>query len=366
MRRRQSLPLLLLLPLVAACRPEATAEAQSAEPPRPVQVAAIRLTPLDSVSTHVGTVRARHEVDVGFRASGRITARLVEVGQAVRAGEELARIDPADLALSLRAAEADLAAAEAMARQAVADAARSRNLVGAGHVSAAFDDQRQAAARSAQERVTAARAQLELARNRLDYTLLRAPTSGVVTTLLAEAGQVVTEGQPVLRLADPSERELVVRLPESALAGLAGMRAEASFWAQPDAALPATLREIAPQADGALRTYAARFSLPQAPEWLALGMTGTIRLSGNRAALAAAQVPLSALHDRGAGPMVWRVTTSGRVEAVPVEVLRLSETTAALRGPLREGDSIVAMGPQLLTPNEPVRVVQMRLAATLR
>jgi multidrug efflux system membrane fusion protein len=358
---RPYLPL-LLLPLVAACRPEAAAEAP--EPPKPVQVAAIRLAPLDAVSTHVGTVRARHEVDVGFRAAGRITARLVEIGQAVSAGEELARIDPADLALSLRAAEADLSAAEAMARQAVADAARSKTLLAAGHVAAAFDDQRQAAARSAQERVTAARAQLELARNRLDYTVLRAPKAGVVTSLLAEAGQVVTEGQPVLRLADPAERELLVRLPESALAGLAGQRAEASFWAQPDVALPAVLREVAPQADGALRTYAARFSLPQAPEWLALGMTGTIRLTGD-GALPAAQVPLTALHDRGAGPMVWRVT-AGRVEAVPVEVLRLSETTAALRGALREGDSIVAMGSQMLTPDEPVRVVQTRLAATLR
>lgn len=315
-------------------------------------------------SAHTGVVRARHEVEVGFRTGGRLIDRAVEVGQQVAAGQVLSRLDPADLGLALRAAEADLASAQAQAHQARNEAARSRELRAGGHVSASYDDQRVASARAAAERATSAQAALDLARNRLSYATLRAPSAGVVTALLAEAGQVVAEGTPVLRLADPAERELLVRVPESALPNLPAAAAEAHFWARPDAVLPATLREVAPQADTTLRTYAVRFALPEAPDWVALGMTGTVRLT--LAGDAVASLPLSALHDRGQGPMVWRVLAEGRIEAVPVQVRALAEQTASVTGPLAAGDKVVAMGPQLLDPGQRVRVVQTRLSATLR
>ncbi|PWS37900.1 efflux RND transporter periplasmic adaptor subunit [Falsiroseomonas bella] len=361
---RRAAAALLILPLLAACRAEPpAAQASAPPPPRPVQVAEVVLAPAESRVAYTGTVRARREVEVGFRTGGRIAARLVEVGQVVAEGQELARIDPADLALALRSADADLAAAEAQSRQAANDAARSRALLRAGHVAAAFDDQRQAAASAAAERVASAQAALELARNRLSYATLRAPSAGVVTALLAEAGQVVPEGDAVLRLADPSERELVVRVPESALPELREAAAEARFWARPDAPLATALRELAPQADGALRTYAARFSLPDAPDWVALGMTGTVRLA--RDAGMVATLPLGALHDRGQGPMVWRVAGE-RIEAVPVRVTALGEAIVQVAGALQPGEKVVALGPQLLDPESRVRVVSTRLAATLR
>jgi len=358
-------PALLLLAslALAACRAESSPQpAARSDTPRPVQVAEVRLAPAEDLHAYTGVVRARREADIGFRASGRITARLVEVGSRVMAGQVLARLDPTDLALSVRAAEAELAAAEAQARQAAAEARRSRALLAAGHVAPAYDDQRQASARSAQENVAAARAQLELARNRLGYAELRAPGDGVVTALLAEAGQVVAEGQAVLRIANPEERELVVQVPEAAVTGLAKAEPRVAFWVRPGETLTARLREVAPQAESALRTYTARFSLPAAPDWVALGMTGTVRLAGQAAPVVT--LPLSALHDRGEGPMVWRVE-HGRVAAVPVEVVSLGEVTATLRGALTEGDRVVALGPQLLDPGLPVRVVQTRLAATL-
>lgn len=367
MRRVRHLALIASALAFAGCEAEGTAPPQ-AEAPKPVQVAEVRLAPPGAARAYTGVVRARREAEIGFRVGGRIVARLVEVGGRVAAGQELARLDPTDLALAARAAEADLAAAEAQSRQAAADAARSRALLAAGHVSAAYDDQRVAAARSSAERAAAAGAQLQIARRRLDYAVLRAPADGVVTALLAEAGQVVPEGQAVLRVANPEERELVVQVPEAAVAEAAGGRAEASFWARPGEAFPARLRELAPQAEGALRTYAARFSLPGAPDWVALGMTGTVRLAAaDGGGRAAATVPLSALHDRGQGPMVWRVEGGGaRVSAVPVEVVALGEVTATLRGPLADGDLIVAVGPQVLDPDARVRIAGTRLAATLR
>jgi RND family efflux transporter MFP subunit len=356
--------LLLTLPTLGACKGEAPAPLAEA-PPQPVQVAEVRLSPGEAVSAHTGVVRARREVEVGFRTGGRIDARLVEVGERVVEGQVVARLDPTDLTLSRRAAEASLASAEAQARQARNEAQRSRELRAGGHVSTSYDDQRQASARAAAEAVASAEAALQLASNRLSYAALRAPSAGIVTALLVEAGQVVPpDGGPALRLADPVERELLVRVPESALPDLAAAAAEARFWARPDVALAATLREVAPQADPALRTYAARFSLDGAPDWVALGMTGTVRLTRHEEV--AASLPLSALHDRGQGPMVWRLREQGRIEAVPVTVRALSGQTAEVAGPLEPGDRVVAMGPQLLDPGQRVRVVQTRLAATLR
>lgn len=354
-------PLLLLL--LTACLPETeTAAPPQAEAPRPIQVAEIRHLPADAGPSFTGILRARREADVALRAGGRIAERLVDLGAEVTTGQLLFRLDPRDLELGLRAAEADVLSAEATAAQAVSDAARSRALVSAGHVAAAFHEQREATARAATQRLAAARAQRDLARNRLDYAELRAPSPGRVTALLAEAGQVVAEGAPVLRLADPAEREVLVQLPENALGAA---RATARFWARPDVTLPVQLREVAAQADPNMRTYAARFSLPNAPDWARLGMTATIHL-GPEAAPPSARIPLSALHDRGQGPMVWRLAEEGRIAAAPVTVLGLSESMATIRAALPEGTRIVAMGAQLLDPDSRVRPVEARLAGAMR
>lgn len=125
---------------LAACRPAPQSEAPPADPPRAVQVAAFHALPIQAESRLTGTIRARREADLGFRAGGRITERLVDLGATVAAGQPLARLDPADLALSLRSAEADLAAAQAQLRQAANDAQRSATLLAAGHVAAAYDE----------------------------------------------------------------------------------------------------------------------------------------------------------------------------------------------------------------------------------
>ncbi|MBY0338494.1 MAG: efflux RND transporter periplasmic adaptor subunit, partial [Acetobacteraceae bacterium] len=206
------------------------------------------------------------------------------------------------------------------------------------------------------------RAQRDLARNRLAYAVLAAPGAGRVTAVLAEAGQVVAEGTPVIRLADPSERELLVQLPEGAASTA---QATVRFWARPETPLPATLREVAASADPTLRTYAARFSIPDAPDWARLGMTATVTLGAARAEKLA-RVPLSALHDRGFGPMLWRVTPEGGVAAEPVTVLGLSESMATIRSALPEGTRIVSLGAQLLDAGSRVRPVETRLAGSMR
>jgi RND family efflux transporter MFP subunit len=350
---------LLLLPLLLSGCFDRT-QPTVADAPRPVQVVEVTLAPAKSARAYAGVIRPRREADIGFRAAGRMIAREVDVGARVRAGQTLARLDPADLTLAVRSATADVAGAEALAAQTAADAARSRTLLAQGWTPTATDDAKQASARSARERANSARSALALASNRLDYAVLTAPTDGVITAILADPGTVVADGQPVLRLAQSAALEVELALPESAVAE-ANTAATVTLWANPRTPLRATLREIAPTADPKLRTYSARYTIADPPTWLAIGMTATLTLAAP-VGEALARLPSAALTDRGAGPMVWVVdAATGRLEARAVTVRALQQDTTLVSG-LRAGERVVALGVQKLDPAARVRIADTRPA----
>ena len=363
-------PLFLLPLLLAACFERAQPTVENTA--RPVQVVQVTLAPAQSARAYSGIIRPRREADIGFRAAGRIIARDVDLGARVQAGQTLARIDPTDLTLALRSATADLAGAEALASQTTADAARSRTLLAQGWTPASTDDAKQAAARSAQERAAAARAALALARNRLDYAILKAPTDGVVTATLADPGTIVADGQPVLRLAQSNTLEVELALPESALPDAtlpdAASPATVTLWANPTTPLHAILREVAPAADPKLRTYTARYSIQfppgqSPPAWLAIGMTATLPIAAPPGETLA-RLPSAAITDRGAGPMVWVVDPpTGRLEPRPVTIRALQQDTTLVTG-LRDGERVVALGVQKLDPAARVRIADTRPSGT--
>ena len=352
---RVSPVLLLVLPLaLGGCfeRAQATVE----QPVRPVLAVRV-LAAQDAAPRHYpGLIKPRREADIGFRASGRILSREVDVGARVVAGQVMARLDDSDIALGVRSAEADLAGAEAQAAMTAAEAGRSRTLAAGGWASPAVDDQKQAAARSAGQRVESARAALTLARNRLDHAVLRAPADGVVTAVLADRGTVVGDGTPVLRLAETAALEVEVQLPETALAEVAEAAAEVALWAKPDAPVAATLRELAAAATPGLRTYAARFTLAAPPAWMAIGMSATVAL---RATLPSglATVPAAALADRGQGPIVW-VIDGNKVTAQPIAIIALRQDRASVTG-VAPGTLIVALGGHKLDPAARVRIASL-------
>ena len=197
-----------------------------------------------------------------------------------------------------------------------------------------------------------------MARNRLDYAVLRAPADGVITANMADPGTVVADGQPVLRLAEAGALEVEVALPEGAVA-TAGQSATITVWARDDQPLQATLREVSPTADPKLRTYTARYVIAAPPPWLALGMTATLSLA-SPVGEAVATLPAAALTDRGHGPVVW-VVDGGRLEARPVIVRALREDRVQVTG-LREGELVVGLGVQKLDPAARVRVADIRPA----
>lgn len=249
----------LLGPLLAACQDEA--QSAAARPERPVQVQRVAFEHGDVNREFVGVVRARYETDVGFRVAGKIIARPVNIGDRVRAGDVVARLDAEDLKLQMDSARAELSAAMSSVAQTAADELRFRTLRERGYAAVADYDRKKTAKDEAEGRLERAQRALDLARNQLAYSELKADADGVITATLAEPGQVVAIGQGVVRLAHRGEKEALVALPETWLGEARRSVATIRLWSDPKRRFAAQLRELSPQADAATRTYAARFSL---------------------------------------------------------------------------------------------------------
>lgn len=342
--------------LLSGCGDPAPAE-QAGPPPRPVQVVEVALGPLEADKTFVGVIRARREIDLSFRVGGKLLQRLVEVGDRVKAGEVIAKLDPQDLALQLESAEAELAAATANLNQTTAEDQRYRTLTQRGFASNADLDRKAVAKEEAVGRLERAKRSLDLARNQLAYADLTANADGVVVSASAEPGQVLTSGQTVVRVARLDEKEAAVNLPETALANARSDTATVTLWAEPDRSFKARLRELSPQADPTSRTYPARFTLIDADDSVALGMTATVALHP-AANGEVARLPLSAVFDRGAGPRVYVVDPTTRtLDARRVEIAGYTADAVLVSQGLASGESVVAMGTQTLEPGRAVRTV---------
>jgi len=346
-----------LLPLLAACDDHAASA--TAKPERPVQVQRVAFENENATREFVGVVRARYETDLGFRVAGKIVSRVVNVGDRVQVGDVVARLDPQDLKLQVESAEAEFAAATSSLHQAASDLERYTTLKTRGWASIADFDRKKAAKDEAEGRLERAKRSLDLAHNQLDYSDLKADADGVITATLAEPGQVVAIGQPVLRLAHRGEKEAVVALPETWLTEARSSKATVQLWSGPGRNFAARLRELSPQADAATRTYAARFTIENPDDSVALGMTATVALS-HSADVPVAKLPLAAILNRGTGPSVYVVEKSGALELRPVEGASFTEDTALVTSGVSNGDRIVKLGVQKLDSGERVRAVDER------
>ena len=301
-----------------------------------------------------GTIAARIQSNLGFRVPGKIVERLVDVGQQVKAGQPLMRIDETDLRLALTAKRNAVAAARAVFVQASADEKRYAALVKGGFAATPQRyEQAKAALDTAQAQLAAAEAEANVAENEATYSTLMAGADGTVVATLGEPGQVVAAGQTVVQLAHSGSREAVVALPETIRPAL-GSEAEASVYGSNGRRGMARLRQISDAADAQTRTYEARYVLEGDAASAPLGSTVTIRISnGERQSEVA--VPIGAVLDDGSRTGVWVPDRgSSTVRFVPIQIKRLGGETAVVTG-VELGQEVVALGAHLLKDGAPVR-----------
>ena len=330
--------------------------AEKAPTSRPVLVASVHYEPESPERSFVGIIRPRIETDMGFRVPGKVAKRLVEVGQTVDVGQPLATLDEVDLKLQAEQAEAELHAATGVLAQAGAAEQRARELRAKGWATDAALDSAKAAGDEARARLNRAERSVELTKNALSYATLEADSRGVVTATLIDAGQVVASGQTAIRIARSAEKEAVVAIPETLLGRAKDGVATVTLWSEPNRKYAARLREVAPSADPATRTYLAKFSLPEADDKVSLGMTATLTLA-DPATERVARLPLSALFSAGGDPSLYTVDASGEVALKPVKVKSYESNDVVISGGVDEGARVVTLGVQKLEPAEKVKVV---------
>ena len=330
--------------------------AEKAAPSRPVLVATVHYEAESPERSFVGTIKPRIETDMGFRVPGKVAKRLVEVGQTVDIGQPLATLDEVDLKLQAEQAEAEFRAATGVLAQAGAAEQRAKDLRAKGWATDAQLDQAKATADEARARLNRAQRSVELTNNSLSYATLAADTRGVVTATLIDAGQVVASGQTAIRVARFAEKEAVVAIPETLVGRAKDGVATVTLWSEPNKKYAAKLREIAPAADPATRTYLAKFSLPDAGENVSLGMTATLTLA-DPLTERVARLPLSALYSQGGDPSLYIVDATGEMTLKPVTVKSYETNNVVISGGVDEGAKVVALGVQKLDPAQKVRVV---------
>lgn len=347
--------LLLLVMSVAAC---GDAESPPAAQPRPVRVERIApRTYAPSVSL-TGEIRARVQADLSFRVSGRVSERMVDVGDHVTAGQILARIEPREQEADVEAANAAVDAAEAQLKQAAAAFERQADLLTRGFTTRSTHDQAQAALRTAEGSLTSAKAQAETARESLSYTVLISSAAGIVTARNIEVGQVAQAGQAAFTLAEDGPRDAVFFLYESILSGKpADDTIALTLVGDPAVAATGRLREVAPTVDTQSGTVRVKVGVETLPAEMTLG--SAVIGTGHWTPRDAIILPWSALTGQGDSPAVWIVDPATRTTSLrEVEIETYQASAFIVRGGLRPGDLVVTDGGKLLRPNQVVAIAE--------
>jgi RND family efflux transporter MFP subunit len=355
---RPFLLLFTVLLVLAGCKPE--------DAPATLQlVRALVVDPrvMEDDRHVIGEIRPRYESDLSFRVGGKVLARLVDVGASVKKGATLAILDTQDYQNRLRSAEADVSSAEAALVNAQGTEARQAKLLQDGWTPKATYDTALQNLQATEARLKAAKASLDLARDQLNYTTLKADFDGVITAVGAEAGQNVNAGQMVAKLAQPDEKDSVFHVAETALSDISGPHVEIIVWplVNSDLTVEGIVREISPVADPVTRTYTIKATLNNPPSQLRFGMSVGGRLKG-KTALAVA-LPLSALFEKNGSPAVWVLDQqSSSLSLKPITVARYELDTAIVASGLNKGDTVVIAGVNRLTVGQKVRVADADLA----
>ncbi len=346
------LAVVLALALTACDRPP-----QVADPIRPVLLSQVIPGSGTQTALYAGEVKPRYESDLAFRIAGKVVARAVDAGARVQKGQELARLDPADVALQAEAAEAAVAAARVDAEYARAEYDRYENLLKQKFISASALDAKRNAMKAGAARLEQAEANLAVTRNQAAYARLLAPADGVITAVAAEVGQVVAAGQLVMRHARESEREVAIAVPEARIDELHAARAiTVVLIADPGTRYQGRVREVSPAVDRLTRTFAVRVSVLDPAPAMQWGMTANVILDA-RGAADLSLLPPTALYQSPDGqPALWVYDPAqGRVSLRPVVISQYREDGVVVAAGLTAGEWVVATGANKLHEGQQVR-----------
>jgi RND family efflux transporter MFP subunit len=350
-------PQILLAGLIAATVTGCDKPAPPTSQVRPVRTVTVERGAEGETVSLTGHIRAKDQVNLAFRLDGRVIERPVNVGDVLKAGKVVAKLDPQIQQNGLNSAQAELASAEAVLTQARLTFGRQQQLVKDGWTSRANFDEARQKLETTQGQVDAAQAQLRTAQEQLSYTVLSADAPGAVTAKGAEPGEVVHAGQMIVQLARQGGRDAVFDVPEVFMrTGPRDPLVQIALTNDPTVRATGRVREVSPQADSATRTWQVKVGIIDPPQGMQLGstVTGSIKLS----APPGVEIPASALTEANGNPAVWVVDPQSQTVSLrSVDVSRYDPATVVISQGLETGEVVVTAGVQVLRPGQKVRLL---------
>lgn len=304
---------------------------------------------------YAGEVRGRYESQLAFQVNGKISKRNVELGSIVNMRDVLMQIDAKDIQQTVNSSAAQVASASSQLRLAESNLNRYRQLLDQGAISQSQYDQYANDYNVAVAGVQQASSQYAQGANQLDYSLLRADKPGVVSSISAEIGQVVSAGQAIVTIVQDGEREVEISIPENRIEELRNAgQIKATFWALPKISVDGKIRTISPMADQITRTFKVRISLNNPPPEIKLGMTAAIHVADNYTQHTV-NIPLSAIYQDGNTPAVW-VVKDNVITLRPITTGNFGSGTIQVLSGLKSGDCIVTAGVHKLKEGQKVKI----------
>ncbi|MEJ5032491.1 efflux RND transporter periplasmic adaptor subunit [Acinetobacter sp. MYb177] len=305
--------------------------------------------------SYAGEVQARQQTALSFRVGGQVTERLVDVGDQVKVGQVLARLDVQDAQLELNAAKAQLESAQAAEKNAQDELKRFKQLLPSNAVSRSQYDSVENQYKAALSSLKQAQANYNVTQNQTSYNQLIANKNGVITERNIEIGQVISAGQPAFQLAISGDREVVIGVPEQAIAQIkVGQDAIVTLWSKPDERFAAYVREISPAADQS-RTFSVKVALSEGQNTIQLGQSARVFFSSTESNVLS--VPLASVSAAGKNAYVWVVNTDNSIRKVPVSVGEYGRDSVTIRSGLQPKDYVVVGGVHLLREKQKIQPI---------
>jgi RND family efflux transporter MFP subunit len=351
---RLAIPMALALLALGACK-------KKAEPPpvvRPVRSIVVENRAVGDPIAVTGHLRARNEVNLAFRISGRLIERKVGVGDMVQAGQTVALLDAEVERNTRNSAQADVAAARAALDQSEAFERRQKQLLTDRVISPNEYDVALRQLKTTKAQLDAIQSRLKSAEEQLSYTELKSDASGVITAKGAETGEVVPAGQMILKVAQQGGRDGVFNVPAQAIRdGLAlGQQCEVWLADNPQIKVAGKIRELSPQADPVTRNYQVKVELADPPAGMFLGATIVGRLIAKPESLM--EIPSSALTMIENKPAVWVVDAKDqRVHRREITIGRHAPDSVIVSAGLTSGERVVTAGAQTLHEGQAVKLL---------
>lgn len=307
-------------------------------------------------STFHGIIHAEFEPNLSFRVGGKIIKRNVDIGQQVVSGQVLASLDPTDYKLSADSANAQLASTKSNYVTQKANLERYKQLLAQNFVSQAQYDTQKAQFDSAKAQYEQAGNQLSNNENQVKYTTLKAPSSGIITSVSMDAGQVVTAGQTVATMAVSGNKEVEVELPEAQINNYkAGMLADIKIWAT-NKDYKGKIRIINQASDQQTRTFTARIVITNPSDDIKYGMAADATVEPLNAT-SGMEMPLSCLYAKDGKSYVWVMDSNSMAKLVPVEVIGTDGTSMKIRATgIKDGDKVVSAGTNFIYAGQKLAV----------